>query len=214
MSPVSIVRLALERGLETVALTDHNSCRNSAVMARLCEAAGLPCLHGLEACTMEELHALCLFDTLAPALELSDYIHARLPDVFCNREKMGEQVVVNEQDEVEDWEDRYLGSGADITLTDLCAYVLNAGGLFIPSHIDRPAHSLLSQLGRVPDLPYSALEITAQYDRNADPLNVVGRYPLIGNSDSHYPEQIGRRWTVYSDTTLSASSFHPVRIEP
>jgi hypothetical protein len=127
---------------------------------------------------------------------------------------MGEQVVVNERDEVVDWEDRYLGSGADITLTDLCAYVLKAGGLFIPSHIDRPAHSLLSQLGRVPELPYSALEITARYDRSADPLQVVGRYPLIGNSDSHLPDQVGTRYTEYSDDALSASSFHPLRIGP
>lgn len=214
MSPSAIVRLAREKGLETIALTDHNSCRNSPAMAKACAAAGLPCLHGLEACTVEEVHALCLFDSLPPALELADYLHARLPDVLCVREKMGEQVVVNERDEVEDWEDRYLGSGAAITLTDLCAYVLNAGGLFIPSHIDRPAHSLLSQLGRVPDLPYSALEITARYDLAADPLQVVGRYPLIGNSDSHHPDQVGGRYTVYSDETLGASSFHPLRIGP
>jgi PHP family Zn ribbon phosphoesterase len=212
LSPVSLVRLALEASLQTVALTDHNSCRNSAAMAKVCAAAGLPCLHGMEACTVEEVHVLCLFDSLPPALELSDYIHARLPDIPCIP-KMGEQVVVNEKDEVEEWEERYLGSGADVTLTDLCARVLGAGGLFIPSHIDRPSHSMLSQLGRLPDLPYSAVEISPYYSLAADPLKVVGRYPLIGNSDSHLASQVGTRWTVYADEVLSAASFHPIRIE-
>jgi PHP family Zn ribbon phosphoesterase len=212
MSPVSIVRLALERGLQAVALTDHNSCRNSPAMAKVCAAAGLNCLHGLEACTVEEIHVLCLFDTLETALELSDYIHARLPDIPCIP-KMGEQVVVNERDEVEDWEDRYLGSGANITFTDLCHLVKGGGGLFIPSHIDRPAHSLLSQLGRVPDLPYSALEITPWYNRATDPLKVVGRYPLIGNSDSHMPDQIGKRWTEYEGDALNVMNFRPSEIK-
>lgn len=211
MSPVSIVRLAQEKGLQCLALTDHNSCRNSPAMAKVCAAAGLPCLHGMEACTVEEIHALCLFDTLAPALELSDYIHARLPDIPCIK-KLGEQIVVNEKDEVEEWEERYLGSGASITFTDLCAHVLNAGGLFIPSHIDRPAHSLLSQLGRVPDLPYSAVEISPWYDLKKDPLKVVKKYPLIGNSDSHLEEQLGTRWTEYEGDTISVKHFRPLRI--
>ena len=213
LSPAALVRLAREKNLDCVALTDHNSCRNSAVMARLCAAAGLSCLHGMEACTVEEIHGLCLFDSLDAALALSDYIHARLPDIYCVREKMGDQVVVNERDEVVDWEDRYLGSGAAVTLTDLCDWVAGAGGLFIPAHIDRPSYSLLSQLGRVPTLPYAAVEISPRYNTAADPLNVVGRYPLIGNSDAHMPDQVGRRVTVYSDRTLSPSSFHPLRIE-
>lgn len=213
LSPAVLVRLAKARGLQTVALTDHNSCRNSAVMARLCDEAGLGCLHGLEACTVEEIHCLCLFDTLRPALELSDFLHACLPDILCVREKMGDQVVVNEKDEVEDWEDRYLGSGAAITLTDLCEHVQKAGGLFIPAHIDRPSFSLLSQLGRIPDLPFSAVEVSRFYDLAADPLKVVGRFPIIGNSDSHLPDQIGTRFTVYADDVLSAAAFHPIRIE-
>jgi PHP family Zn ribbon phosphoesterase len=211
MSPVSIVRLAQEKGLQCLALTDHNSCRNSPAMAKVCAAANLACLHGMEACTVEEIHALCLFDTLEAALELSDFIHARLPDIPCNR-KMGDQVVVNEKDEVEEFEERYLGSGANVTLTDLCARVLAAGGLFIPSHVDRPAHSLLSQLGRAPDLPYSAVEISPFYNRKADPLKVIGKYPLIGNSDSHMPSQIGTRWTEYEGNVLSVKSFTPVNI--
>ncbi len=214
LSPAALVRLALAKNLDWVALTDHNSCRNSAVIARLCAAAGLSCLHGMEACTVEEIHCLCLFESLDTALALSDYIHARLPDIYCVREKMGDQVVANEQDDVVDWEDRYLGSGAAVTLTDLCAWVNEAGGLFIPAHIDRPAFSLLSQLGRVPNLPYAAVEISPGYNTAADPLHVVGRYPLVGNSDAHYPDQVGRRFTVYSDESLSARSFHPTRIVP
>jgi PHP family Zn ribbon phosphoesterase len=213
LSPAALVRLAKARGLQAVALTDHNSCRNSAVMARLCVEAGLGCLHGLEACTVEEIHALCLFDTLEPALELSDFIHAALPDILCVREKMGDQVVVNELDEIVEWEDRYLGSGAAITLTDLCEKVLKAGGLFIPSHIDRGRNSLSSQLGRIPELPFSAVEVSPFYDLAADPLKVVGRFPLIGNSDSHIPDQIGSRWTEYAGDTLSTAVFHPLRIK-
>jgi len=212
-SPASLVRLAVARRLDCVALTDHNSCRNSAVFARLADRAGLACLHGMEACTVEEIHCLCLFPTLAPALELSDYIHARLPDLFCVREKMGDQVVANEQDEVVEWEDRYLGSGAAVTLTDLCERVRAAGGRCIPAHIDRPSFSLLSQLGRTPDLPFDAVEVTDRYNAARDPLQVAGRFPLIGNSDAHFPDRVGRRCTLYAVSPRTPGPLRPVRIE-
>ncbi len=212
MSPAAIVRTARTAGLDLIAVTDHNSARNSAVTARLCADVGLACLHGLEACTVEEIHVLCLFPRLDQALELSEFIRERLPPVPWMEGKMGDQVYVNEKEEIEGWETIALGTGARIPLTDLGEHVLASGGWFIPAHIDRAANSLLSQLGRIPEFPFSALEISPFYDLAKDPERIVGRFPLVGNSDAHRPEEIGRRYTLYADTPSAGRPLQPLQI--
>ncbi|NLF21854.1 MAG: PHP domain-containing protein, partial [Lentisphaerae bacterium] len=67
MSPRAIVERARAAGLDGVALTDHNSARNTPALADCSRSAGLACLFGLEVCTAEEVHTLALFDTLEQA---------------------------------------------------------------------------------------------------------------------------------------------------
>lgn len=212
MSPSAIVHAARHAGLDMIAVTDHNSSRNSAVVARLAKQAGLACWHGLEACTVEEIHVVCLFPRLDEAIELSTYLRERLPPVPWVEGKMGDQVIVNEQEEIEEWETLFLGSGARITLTELGERVLAAGGWFIPAHVDRPVNSLLSQLGRVPDFPFSALEVSPAYDLAKDPERLADRFPLVGHSDAHHLEDIGRRWTLYAAVPVPGQPLRPAGV--
>ena len=63
MSPSGIVMRAMAAGVEGIALTDHQSARNTPAIAECAKRAGLKCLFGLEVCTAEEVHTLALFDT-------------------------------------------------------------------------------------------------------------------------------------------------------
>ncbi len=193
MAPGIIARRARAAGLQALALTDHNSAGNAPAFAEACRETGLHAIFGMEATTAEAVHVLCLFDDLDAAMDFSGWIYCRLPDIPHRPEKMGDQVVVNAQEEVEDLPEKFLGSATDVALSDLLSEVHGRGGLFVPSHIDRGYHSLMSQLGHVPPLPYDAVEVSAMYDRRRDPARVVGRYALVANSDAHYPDQIGSR---------------------
>jgi hypothetical protein len=68
--------------------------------------------------------------------------------------------------------------------------VLEAGALCIPSHIDRSVCGAISHLGFLPDLPYDAVEAVGDVDPD-----IARRWPVVRFSDSHYTDQIARRFT-------------------
>lgn len=188
MSPAVLVNRALTREIPVLALSDHNSARNAPAFEALCLRAGIVPLCGIEVTTQEELHCLCLFATAEEALEFGAFVEARLQRVANRPEKWGDQIVVDEEENIIDEVPFYLGTATDIPLTDLGGYCLSAGGLFIPAHIDRPSQSVVSQLGYLPDLPYTALEVRRDA-AGLDPRGVA----LVKGSDAHYPDDVGSR---------------------
>ena len=194
MSPAAITAAAVAAGMDGIALTDHNTALNTPACAEACRRAGLAFLAGVEVCTAEELHVLCLFDSVEVALAFGAELYAQLPQVLNRPEKMGDQIYVDVDENILGEVELFLGTGCAWTLTDVCHSVQARGGLFIPSHVDRPHHSLLSQLGMIPDLPYDALEVTPGYAAAGIPESVWRRYPRIMASDAHHLRDIGRRF--------------------
>lgn len=188
LSPRVLVERAVQRGIEILALTDHNTVANGPAFARLCCHCGIVPLFGMEATTREEVHVLCLFDTLEKALTFGERIAELLPPFPHDPERMGDQVIVNENDEIEGVIDVYLGSALDVGLDEIGPLAESFGGLVIPAHVDRPAFSMTSQLGFVSPGPWAALECV----RLPPSVDTLG-YPLITGSDAHYPEHVGRR---------------------
>ncbi|MBI9103790.1 MAG: PHP domain-containing protein [Spirochaetales bacterium] len=196
MSPKTLVEGALETGIKLIALSDHNSAMNLPAMDKVCQSAGLPLIYGIEVTSLEEAHILCLFETLDIAMDMGELLYSLLPDIKNNPEKLGDQVWVDADENIEGEVEKYLGSGVNLSLDDLIIEVHRRGGLFIPAHIDRPMFSIPSQLGFLPPMDYDALESTV-----IPPPAFIGKIPknipLIQNSDAHYPENIGQRSTVY-----------------
>lgn len=188
MSPAILVAGAFRRGVDVLALSDHNCARNVPAFEALCRQAGVLPLCGIEVTTQEELHCLCLFAGAAEALEFGAYIEDHLLKVANRPQKWGDQVVVDAAENVVGEVPFYLGTATDLPLTSLGDSCLSAGGLFIPAHIDRASQSVLSQLGYLPELPYSALEV------RRDPAGLETRgVALVRGSDAHYPSDIGSR---------------------
>ena len=192
MSPSAIVVRALDLGLNLIAITDHNSALNLPALKELCQKHKLSCVYGLEACTQEEAHILCLFETLEQALKLGETLYPLLPDIPNRPEKTGDQVYVNADEEILGEVEKYLVTAAAISLEKLLMLVHDSGGLFIPAHIDKPVFSIPSQLGFLPPLPYDALESV----KLPCPVDTLG-HPVIQNSDAHYIDDIGNRTTTY-----------------
>lgn len=194
LSPRAIVERARAVGLNAVALTDHNTAANAPAFEHACRAAGIHPLFGLEVTTIEELHVLALFDGREDAMAFGDLIYGLLAPVPHRPGLMGDQPIVNERDEIIGTLGTFLGAAAAVTLTDLCARINEAGGLAIPSHVDRPAYSLSSQLGCVPDLPCLAVEVSPRYPWKKDPLKLHGRYACVISADAHTLDDLGRCW--------------------
>lgn len=203
MIPPLIVEEALEHGIQWIAITDHNATANIAAVQKAAQGAGLHVTPGMELQTREEVHTLCLFDTLEQALALQEWVDALMPNLANNPDYFGEQFVVDETGDFIRREERLLLSSINADLNDAWAKVHELGGLFIPAHINRPAFGLLAVLGLLPtDFPLEALEIsrhlTIQETRKRFPQ--VNDLPLIQNGDVHFLDDFlgSTVWSVES----------------
>ncbi|MDR1565919.1 MAG: PHP domain-containing protein [Treponema sp.] len=193
LSPGALAELAAARGVKVLALTDHNSSLNCPAFAKHCRRLGIVPIFGMEATTQEEIHILCLFTSLKASLAFSGYAYSLLLPFPNDPEKTGDQVYVDEEDNIEGEVEYYLVNPLDLTVDAMGPKVAEYGGIVIPAHVDRPAFSMTSQLGVVVDGPWAAVECTRLPPFfNKAPLDTLG-YPLITSSDAHYPEHVARR---------------------
>ncbi|MBF9015455.1 PHP domain-containing protein [Oceanispirochaeta sp. M2] len=189
MSPTRLVEEAALKGISMLALTDHNAGDNLPAFDKCCRRAGIVPVFGMEVTGREEAHLLCLFGNLKTAVRFGYEIYENLQTIPNNPDMMGDQIIVDEDENIIGELDKYLASGAvDFSMEELIIMVHERNGLFIPAHIDRPAFSIKSQLGFLPDNDYDAVEVMhSPCDLNSR------RYFEITGSDAHYPENVGMR---------------------
>ena len=205
MSPIRLVKTAAERGITLLALTDHNSARNCPAFAEACRRVGMMALFGTETTSREEIHILSIYATVEEALDWGRWVYERLPAFSHDPERFGDQAVVDADENIIDFEERYLIPAIDASLEEIAAETVRRGGLIIPAHIDRSVNSLISQLGFLPDVRFSALEVTTL------PATVDTRgHTLICDSDAHFLDDVGRRTFRFQGEIGPGSSQHAV----
>lgn len=191
MTPANICGMAKIKGLDVIAITDHNTARNLPAAKLLCDAYGLLLLPGMEITTREEVHLLGYFETVETALEFSEALRVHLPKKKNNPRFFGRQLVMNEDDEVVDEEEALLIGATDLPLAEAAALVTSYGGVAVPAHINRGSNGLLINLGLMPSEPFYPTVEAARHlpcDENA----LRGRH-VLHSSDAHYLGDIQER---------------------
>jgi 3',5'-nucleoside bisphosphate phosphatase len=187
-SPAVLARIAAERGLELVALTDHNSALNTPAFAECARREGIAALYGMEAASAEEVHVLCLFATSGDALGFGEFLLEHMPRLRYDPRRLGDQVVVDADENILEMPETYFGAALELGYDDLCEEAHSWGALVIPAHIDRPMFGGIHHLGFLPEGPYAAVEAVQPL------MGGAGRsYTVVTGSDAHYPEHIARR---------------------
>ncbi|RJR23093.1 MAG: PHP domain-containing protein [Desulfobacteraceae bacterium] len=211
MSPRAIVEKSLEMGLDLISVCDHNSAENVGSVMRAGIQKGLAVLAGMEISSREEVHSLAFFDTEEQALQLQEIIYRHLKGT--NRpELFGDQVVANEYDEVEGFNDRLLIGAVQLGLDEIVNTVHLLGGLSIASHVDRPSFSIMSQLGFLPDgIDLDAVELSRHTSREKARTSIPGieRFCQVSFSDAHVPEDIASACTYFM---IEAPSIGELRL--
>lgn len=189
MIPPLIIDAALKKDLTILAITDHNQSANVKAVIEAAKGTGLTILPGMELQTAEEIHSLCLFDSLEQLEALQKIVDEHLPAINNNVEFFGEQFIVDATGDFLGRDDRLLINSTKLSIEKACEIVLDMGGLFIPAHVNREAFGLISHLGFVPpELTINTLEIS----RHISPEEAYTKFPqikpyhLIQSGDVHY----------------------------
>lgn len=199
MIPPLIVAQARRLGIGCIAVTDHNSAENVEAVMEAAEGTDLDVLPGMEVQSREEVHLICLFDTVQQVLAWQDSVYEHLPPLPNRPDSFGAQFVVDAEGEFVRENDRLLLASVDLSLEDIVSEVRDLGGLCIPAHVDRPSFSLIANLGFVPPgLDFAALELS----RLTGPETAMQRFPelrkytLIVSGDAHRLSEMQRQTMV------------------
>lgn len=188
MTPANIAGMAKVVGLDLIALTDHNSCKNCPAIARAASAYDVLFLPGMELTTSEEVHVLCYFPSLDAAMDFDSYVSAHLPDIPNKPALFGDQLICDEEDQILGTEERLLISATDISFDAVYDLVSRYNGIMVPAHINKPSTSLLGNLGFIPE---NSRFSCAEVKNDADWPLLLQQYPYLAgcnhlcSSDAH-----------------------------
>ena len=193
MTPANIVGMSALKGLELIALTDHNSAKNCPAFLKMAEEYGILALPGMELTTEEEVHVVCLFSELEAAMAFDSYVYAHLQPIPNEEAIFGKQQIYNENDEVVGKVENLLINATTISFDEVYDLVERYGGVMIPAHVDKNSNSLMANLGFIPpDARFTTAEVKDLKKlhelRKQHPY--LEKCRIISDSDAHYLEHI------------------------
>lgn len=195
MTPNNIINMALLKGLDAIAVTDHNSVENVEAVMKLGLKKGIVVVPGMEVQSREEVHLLCYFADLDRALSFQQWVYNSLegennPDYF------GEQLIMDEMDSVVGHNRRLLIGSTDLSVERIVNLVVREGGRVVPAHVDKKAYSIISNLGFIPpDLDIKSVEVSrpGAYAALLPTYSRLKEYKRVHSSDAHRLEDILER---------------------
>ena len=98
MTPYNLVNMAKILGMDAIALTDHNTAQNCRAALEVGEKIGLTVIPGMELCTSEEVHVVCLFDEVNNAEAFSEHVLSTVPPVKNRPDIFGDQLIMDSGD--------------------------------------------------------------------------------------------------------------------
>jgi 3',5'-nucleoside bisphosphate phosphatase len=200
MSAKNLIEAVKNAGISIIALTDHNSMANCAVYEKVAQQNNIRLIYGVEIQTAEEIHLVALFNNNTEALEFDKLLYDALLPVLNNPDYFGDQVVIDEQENIIRFEEKALINSIQWSLEETVAKLKQYDTFIFPAHIDAETFSIIGQLGFIPPhIEFDAFGITAKC--NLEEFLNKNRYlknkPFIRNSDSHYLNQIGSAFTNF-----------------
>lgn len=209
MTPNNIVNMAALSGLSAIAISDHNTVGNVRSAMKVGKECGIEVIAGMEIETAEEVHILTLYPRIEAAEEAAKTIYKSLPDIKNRPDIFGEQVFMDEEDNICGYEEKLLISPSSLSINEVFDLVKSVGGIFIPAHVDRHSYSVLTNLGFIPDdIDIRHIEVsksTADLSAYLASRPELSKYKIFRNSDAHYLQDISM-----AEAGLDAESVYDI----
>lgn len=188
MTPWNMVGMAKIKGLDVIAITDHNTALNAPDAMAAGREYGVAVIPGMEITSREEVHMLAYFETLEDALGAGEEVYAHLPSIANQPLLFGNQLIMTDGDTPSGTLDKLLINATDLSLDEVCALVRRHNGIALPAHINRGTNGMIGALGLMPFLPeYPVVEVYKGVD--CPSYATKGRF-LLHSSDAHRLEDI------------------------
>jgi len=194
MSPQLILEQAVQKGLNLISITDHNTVQHSILACKLSEGIPIRVIPGVELTSREEVHLLAYFPNVDALLKIEKEIDNYLPKRKNNSQVFGYQLCYDLKGEIVGIDYTLRQVALNIGLDNLVEFIHNIEGIAVPAHIDKNRFSLLSQLGFLDrEANFDAVEISKfKWRKEKFQLgNTWSDFPVIAGSDSHGVEDIG-----------------------
>ncbi len=190
MTPNNIVNMARLKELDLITVSDHNCAKNIMAVEKVVGEAGILFLPGIEMTTAEEVHVLAFFEDAGCACEFGDLLYAALPDIKNKPDFFGNQLIMDENDEVIGTLDKLLISALPYDMDECCSLAGEYGGCVVPAHVNKGANSVLANLGFFPpQIEFKTIEVV----RGLSIENDISRFEQIHSSDAHNLWQMAER---------------------
>lgn len=210
MTPNNIVNMSVLNGLNVIAITDHNSCKNCKALVEAGKKANLLVIPGMEICTNEDIHVICLFETVTDAENFSTYVYSNMPLIPHRPDIFGEQIIMNSDDIEISRESYLLLNATNISVNDILSTTNKYNGTAFPAHIDRSSYSVISSLGDIPpETGFNTIEISTKgnIEKMKSLHPIIKDKLILINSDSHYLENLVSEKRYIEIDTLSTKSI-------
>ncbi|MCH5169887.1 MAG: PHP domain-containing protein [Oscillospiraceae bacterium] len=189
MTPNNIAGMGVLNGLNIMALTDHNTSKNCPAFFKAAKRNGIIPVAGMELTTAEDIHVVCLFRDLDSAMDFDKFVDGHRIKYPNRTDIFGNQLILDENDEVIRTEDYFLPNATDISVEQVPKIIKSYCGFCYPAHIDREANGIISILG---DFPVNSGFTAAEFHDGENITKYNEMYPetrdkqIIVSSDAHY----------------------------
>ena len=208
-TPNNIVGMGVLAGLQIMALTDHNTCRNCPAFFAAAKKQGIIPVAGMELTTAEDIHMVCLFPDLDSAMDFDREIQTRRILIPNRTDIFGDQYVMDGQDEIVDVEPHLLSNATTVSVEEAPALTARFGGVCYPAHIDRQANGIIATLGFLPpDMHFPTVEMhDGEKEAEYRQAHIPADTRVVIGSDAHVLWDIRDKdaWLEISDEPYSSA---------
>lgn len=187
-TPDSIAGMGELNGLDIMALTDHNTCKNCPAFFEAAKRHGILPIAGMELTTAEDIHAVCLFGSLEAAMEFDREIEKRRIFIPNRTDIFGNQLICDSEDNIIGIEENMLTNATTVGLEEAPDLVKKFGGICYPAHIDRSSNGIVAVLGVFPKTPmFLCAEVhNREFLDECAKESGLACEKIIISSDAHY----------------------------
>lgn len=215
-TPNNLAGMGALAGLQIMALTDHNTCRNCPAFFAAARRQGIVPVPGMELTTAEDIHMVCLFPTLEAAMAFDEELARRRVPVDNRPDIFGDQLILDEDDRLIGTEPHLLSNATTVTVEESLPLTERFGGVCYPAHIDREANGIIAVLGGLPPTPrFSCVELHDGAKETALRDQIPPGCRVVVGSDAHFLWDIRdkERYVELDDTPYSGQRVRQSLIE-